>query len=99
MPISPMPLPADPPPVVGDIEAQCRRDLAALKFHGPMAQTLAATALRLARELDDGAKNGLAMVARELRETIKAIAEGSEDDDDTKKLHAGLSSPVLDTED
>lgn len=57
---------------------------------------LVATALTLARKLDDGAGMATAAVARELRCTLDAILKGAETDDDDALTGflAGLSSPM-----
>ena len=72
-------------------------DLAGLASGGPVSGSLAATALILARTLDDGAGLATAAVARELRATLLALAAGGGGDDDgTQTLLAELSTPVLD---
>src|SRR5829696_7846732 len=72
-------------------------DLAGLAAGGPVAASLAAVALTLARSLDEGAGLATAAVARELRATLLALAaSGGEDDDGRQDLIAGLSTPVLD---
>jgi hypothetical protein len=59
---------------------------------------LVATALTLARKLDDGAGMATAAVARELRSTLDAILKGAETDDDDALTGflAGLSTPMVD---
>lgn len=59
---------------------------------------LVATALTLARKLDDGAGMATAAVARELRSTLDAILKGAETDDDDafNGFLVGLSSPLVD---
>jgi hypothetical protein len=86
------------PRVMGPIEEQCRRELTAARLHGPMSQTLAQSALTLARHLDDNTGGTPAAIARELRETLKTLSEVAEDDADAKQFTADMSTPVLNSE-
>jgi len=63
----------------------------------PAHDGLAASALVLARTLDEGAGLATAAVARELRATLETLTRGSVDDgsaDTTAKLFAELSTPL-----
>src|SRR5215218_7557546 len=81
----------------GSCQAAVSADLAGLASRGPVSGSLAATALILARTLDDGAGLATAAVARELRATLMALAgSGGGDDDGTQGLLAELSAPILD---
>src|SRR5215203_1750009 len=81
----------------GSCQAAVSADLAGLASSGHVGASLAATALILARTLDDGAGLATAAVARELRATLLALAgSGGGDDDGTQGLLAELSAPVLD---
>lgn len=71
-----------------------RSDIAALVTAHPMGESLAAIAESLAARLDDPDEKSPAAVAKELRATLLALAEGVVDDDDD--LDALLSSPVRD---
>jgi len=59
-----------------------------------MQNSLAQTALSLARTLDDGASMAAAAVARELRETLTTLLEAARGDDDDAELIAELSAPL-----
>ncbi|MBX6382176.1 MAG: hypothetical protein IRZ07_04250 [Microbispora sp.] len=80
----------------GPVEAAVRGDVDALELISPVARSLAETAYNLARTLDQGAGMATAAVARELRETLKTLAEAAGDDDGAELL-ARLSTPVGDT--
>ena len=63
----------------------------------PAHEGLAASALVLARTLDEGAGLATAAVARELRATLETLTRGSVDDgsaDATARLFAELSTPM-----
>jgi hypothetical protein len=79
----------------GPVETAVRGDLDQLDLVGPVARSLAETAFNLARKLDGDAGMATAAVARELRETLKAIAEAASDDDGSALL-AELSTPLGD---
>lgn len=97
-PFEPSAEPFDPPAAMGPIEERCRRDLTATKLNGPMSQTLAQSAIMLARELDVNNGISVASVARELRETLKVLSEVAEDDAESKQFTSDMSTPVCDTE-
>lgn len=94
-------LPAQPPkedlqPL--SVEVAVRETLAGAEAKSPAHLALVATALSLARKMDDGAGMATAAVARELRCTLEAILKGAEADDDDALTGflAGLSSPMVD---
>ncbi|MGW0805257.1 hypothetical protein [Nonomuraea sp. NPDC002799] len=82
-------------PGPGPVEAAVRGDVDALDVSGSMARSLAATAFNLAHKLDTDAGMATAAVARELRETLKALAEAAGDDDGSD-LVAELSTSLGD---
>ncbi len=79
----------------GPVETAVRGDVDALEVVGSVARSLAATAFNLARKLDTDAGMATAAVARELRETLKALAEAAGDDDESG-LISELSAAVGD---
>jgi hypothetical protein len=81
-----------------DVERTVRADLRGLGELTGVRPTLAATAITLARQLDAGGGMATAAIARELRETLRALTEASEDDDAATRLAAELSTPVGDAE-
>jgi hypothetical protein len=85
---------ADP----GPVESGVLSDLAQVGELPRSTSSLAQTAIVLARALDDGAGMGTASVARELRATMAALMEVTQDDTDgTAALEswvAGLQSEV-----
>lgn len=79
------------------VEVAVRDNLADAPAIDPGHAALVATALMLARKLDEGAGMATAAVARELRLTIDAIWKGSGDDDDGLDQFVnglGLPAPV-----
>lgn len=76
----------------GPVELAVRGDVDSLDLAGPLCRSLAETAFNLARKLDGDAGMATAAVARELRETLKALREASGDDDGTAELVSELSS-------
>jgi hypothetical protein len=80
----------------GPVEQATRADLAEMASSGPVSRSLAATALTLARALDQGAGLAVAAVARELRATLAALAgpAGGDPDDGTQEFFARMSTPV-----
>jgi hypothetical protein len=64
------------------VEAAVRENLADAPQNSPAHVALIATAITLARKLDEGAGMATAAVAKELRATLDAILRGAEDDDD-----------------
>jgi hypothetical protein len=82
---------------VGPIETGVTADLEHLTEPGTAA--LKATAIRLARTLDEGAGLATAAVARELRATLASLTreEPTDDADGFAALVAALSSPVQHT--
>lgn len=64
------------------VEAEVRAALADVPEIRPGHRALVATALTLARKLDDGAGMATAAVAKELRATLDAILKEADDDDD-----------------
>jgi hypothetical protein len=80
--------------VTGEVEAAVSKiveDAPVLSLaHGG----LAATAVVLARTLDEGAGLATAAVARELRATLEALTKDSRDDDGIGALINALSTPV-----
>lgn len=83
------------------VERATRKSLKVLREDGRLSdetEGLAATAIVLARELDNG--GGDAGVARELRLILDTIRKGDKaNDDDYDAWVAGLSAPVGDTQD
>lgn len=75
--------------VIGPVEAQTRKDVAALTTAHPMGEALSAIAFRLAREIDYGNPFALAQLSKELRATLEELADygdHSDDDDDLASL-------------
>jgi len=64
------------------VESEVRKSLADVTENHPGHHALVATALTLARKLDDGAGMATAAVAKELRATLDAILKEANDDDD-----------------
>jgi DUF1365 family protein len=79
----------------GPVEAAVRGDVDAMDVTSSVARSMAAAAFNLARKLDQDAGMATAAVARELRETLKALAEAAGDDDGSD-LVAELSASVGD---
>lgn len=80
------------------VEDSVRATLAELPETSPAHAILVATALTLARKLDEGAGLATAAVARELRVTVDVITkrdDGGEDDELTDFV-SRLSSPMGD---
>ena len=82
----------DVPVLQGPLEAAVRADLEALSLVSPTAGSMEQLAYNLARKLDDGAGMATAAVAKELRETLAAMAEEAGDDDGSDLLRR-LSQP------
>ena len=79
----------------GRVELATARTLRGLERLSPAHDALSASALVLARTLDDGAGMAAAAVARELRATLSALSEGRTGDADVLgELTALLSAPV-----
>ncbi|MFI7042665.1 hypothetical protein ACIBI0_38810 [Microbispora rosea] len=93
----------DPPPVIqGPLERAVRGDVDALGLVSSTSRSLAELSFNLARKLDDGAGMATAAVAKELRETLKDMAEQAGDDDGAALLDrlsqpADLPTPVRDS--
>ena len=83
-------------PQHGPVETAVRGDIDAIDVTGSTARSLAAAAINLAAKLDADAGMATAAVSRELRETLKALADAAGDDDGSDLL-AELSSQVGDT--
>jgi hypothetical protein len=83
----------------GPIEAGVVADLAAVDLPGSAG--LKATAIRLARTLDEGAGLATAAVARELRATLTALTreDGDDGSDALTALLSAMSTPVLNGQD
>lgn len=83
----------DLPPL--SVEDAVRESVEGLPETSPAHAALVATALTLARKLDDGAGLATAAVARELRSVLDVLTktEGG-DDDDLNAFVSGLSSPL-----
>lgn len=64
------------------VEQAVRDNLADVAPNSPAHVALVATAITLARKLDEGAGMATAAVAKELRATMDAILRGADDDDD-----------------
>jgi hypothetical protein len=92
--------PADPAPERDDlpalsVEAAVRETVADLPPTSPAHAALVATALTLARKLDEGAGLATAAVARELRSTLDVLTKTEGDDDDELAGFVNsLSSPM-----
>lgn len=80
------------------VESAVRDNLDGVAESSPVHASLVATALTLARKLDEGAGLATAAVARELRATLDVLTKGAADDDDDgfAALVAGLSTAVGD---
>ncbi|WP_433233746.1 hypothetical protein [Actinomadura nitritigenes] len=89
----------DGAPACGPIETAVRGDIARLGELTGIQPSLAATAASLARTLDTGEGAQRAMLARELRETLRALAEVNAAEDAAARLAAELSSPLKDERD
>jgi hypothetical protein len=79
------------------VEAAVRENVADAPPTSPAHVALIATAITLARKLDEGAGMATAAVAKELRATLDAILRGAEDDDDGLDNFVnglGLPSPM-----
>jgi hypothetical protein len=79
------------------VEAAVRENLADAPPNSPAHVALIATAITLARKLDEGAGMATAAVAKELRATLDAILRGADDDDDGLDSFVnglGLPSPM-----
>lgn len=85
----------------GPVEYATVRTLAELPIVSPSHESLAATAVILARTLDEGAGMATAAVSRELRATMDAITKGDDLTDDLaaaeREMVARLRAPVGDT--
>jgi hypothetical protein len=80
----------------GKVELATARTLRDLERVSAAHDALSASALVLARTLDEGAGMAAAAVARELRSTLTALAEGGKagDADPFADIAAVLSAPV-----
>jgi hypothetical protein len=81
----------------GKVELAVLRTLRQVTPTSPAHDGLAASALMLARTLDEGAGLATAAVARELRATLETLTKGASDDgsaDATASLFAELSTPM-----
>jgi hypothetical protein len=78
------------------VENAVREVLSELPETSPAHGILVATALTLARKLDEGAGLATAAVARELRVTVDVITQsgGDDDDDALSDFVSRLSSPT-----
>lgn len=81
--------------MAGPVETAVAVDIAALELK-PGTASLAASAVALARKLDEDAGLATAAVARELRATMTALAPPIEDGNssDIDELVRALSAPV-----
>lgn len=94
--------PAAPPPEPDpdlpalSVEAAVRESLAGIPEVAPAHAALVATALTLARKLDEGAGLATAAVSRELRSTLDVLTkqEGDDDDDALSDFVSRLSAPM-----
>jgi hypothetical protein len=82
----------------GPVELAARRDVRALGDLAGIQRSLAETAYRLARTLDDGAGLATAAVARELRATLISLKEAGKGDAASARLLERLSAPLDDPE-
>jgi hypothetical protein len=80
----------------GPVERATRRDVKALGKLAGVQGSLAETAYRLAKTLDDGAGLATAAVARELRATLLTLKEAGGVGAAADDLAAALSSPMDD---
>jgi hypothetical protein len=81
----------------GKVELAVMKTLRSVTQTSPAHDGLSASALVLARALDEGAGLATAAVARELRATLETLTKGSSDDgsaDATAQLFAELSTPM-----
>lgn len=79
------------------VESAVRDNLADVPQNSPAHVALVATAITLARKLDEGAGMATAAVAKELRATLDAILRGADDEDDGLDNFVnglGLPSPM-----
>jgi hypothetical protein len=83
----------------GPVETATRVDIAGLGTLGGIQGSLAETAYRLARTLDEGAGLATAAVARELRATLLAVREVGDVRNVGADLSAELSTPLDDPAD
>jgi hypothetical protein len=82
----------------GDVEARVRADIEALGDLDGVQPSLARVAYTLARALDSGTKGmATAAISRELRETLAALTDSSDADEQMKRLLEQLSTPVNET--
>jgi hypothetical protein len=75
------------------VEAAVRENLADAPPNSPAHVALIATAITLARKLDEGAGMATAAVAKELRATLDVILRGADDDDGLDNFVNGLGLP------
>ena len=93
-PSAPSPEPRDDLPPLS-VEDAVRESLADLPEVAPAHVALVATALTLARKLDEGAGLATAAVARELRCVLDVLTKTEGDDDDElSDFVSRLSAPV-----
>ncbi|GIH27625.1 hypothetical protein Aph01nite_59350 [Acrocarpospora phusangensis] len=81
----------------GPVESAVRKDLAEIGLEAVMSDSYAEICFNLARKLDNGAGMAQAAVAKELRETLKAIEEAAGDNassDLFARLAASVPTPV-----
>ena len=81
----------------GKVELAVLKTLRGVAQTSPAHDGLSASALVLARTLDEGAGLATAAVARELRATLETLTKGASDDgsaDATARLFAELSTPM-----
>src|SRR4051812_9308096 len=79
------------------VEAAVRENVAGAPQNSPAHVALVATAITLARKLDEGAGMATAAVAKELRATLDAILRGADEEDDGLDNFVnglGLPSPM-----
>jgi hypothetical protein len=83
----------------GPLEAATRAAVEELGDLDGIQGPLSELAFVLAKRMDDGARGmAAAAIARELRETLRAMTEAADDSDAVTELLAQLASPVVSPE-
>lgn len=83
----------------GPLEAKTRAAVEELGDLDGVQATLAELAFALAERMDRGAKGmAAAAIAREIRETLRAMTEAADDGDAVAELLRQLASPVVSPE-
>lgn len=95
-PTSKPPPPRDPPPKIGPVERAARAEMALWDRETSFVQTLTATAVKLAREIDEASTQSAAIPARQLLEVIREMKKkGGPAGDTFDAFLRELSAPVV----